>query len=178
MEGIAVELRPLALDDVTPIYVNWLNDEEVCKYNSHHVFPYTIELAMEYVKHVRSQKSDLVLAIVAKDSGMHIGNISLQNIHPVYRNAEYAIILGDKNYWGKGIAKEASKMIIQHGFSALNLHRIYCGTSAENMPMQKLALALGFKEEGRRKDAMFKNGAFVDMIEYGLLRENFKVDQP
>jgi len=172
IEGRIVDLRPLSLEDVNERYVSWLNDPEVCKHNSHHVFPYTLELAKHYVETVRTSRSDIVLAIIAKDEGTHIGNIALQNIHPVNRSAEYAIILGDKEYWGKGVAKEASQMIIRHGFESLNLHRIYCGTSITNEAMQKLAAGLGFKEEGRRKEAMYKNGSFVDVVEYGLLRKD------
>src|SRR3989338_8989292 len=93
IQGVTVDLRPLSIEDVGDTYINWLNDAEVCKYNSHHAYPYTRELAIEYVTRVRSQKNDLVLAIVAKGSGKHIGNISLQNINPVNRSAEYAIIL-------------------------------------------------------------------------------------
>jgi RimJ/RimL family protein N-acetyltransferase len=174
IDGTIVTLRPLSLEDINDMYVSWFNDAEVCKYNSHHVYPYTIELAKEYVTKIRSEKRDLVLAIIAKDTGKHIGNISLQNIHPIDRSAEYAVILGDRDYWGKGVAGEASRLIIQHGFSTMNLHRIYCGTSTENVPMQKLAAKLGFREEGRRKEAMYKNGAFVDVIEYGLLRSDIK----
>jgi len=173
IEGHVIDLRPLLLDDVNDTYIDWLNDAEVCRYNSHHVYPYTRELAIEYVNRIRTQEKDLVLAIIAKDSGAHIGNIALQNIHPRDRSAEYAILIGDKEYWGKGVAKEASMLILKHGFEQLNLHRIYCGTSAENIPMQKLAATLGFKEEGRRRDAMYKNGSFVDVIEYGLLKKDF-----
>ena len=39
--------------------------------------------------------------------------------------------------------------------------------------MQKLAIALGFKEEGLRKEAMYKDGVFTDVIEYGLLKSDF-----
>jgi RimJ/RimL family protein N-acetyltransferase len=116
---------------------------------------------------------NLVLAIVAKDTDAHVGNISLQNIDLVSRNAEYAIVIGDKNYWGKGVAGEASRLLIAHGFNALNLHRIYCGTSSTNTAMQKLAAKLGMKEEGRRREALYKNGAYADVIEYGLLREDY-----
>jgi RimJ/RimL family protein N-acetyltransferase len=34
--------------------------------------------------------------------------------------------------------------------------------------MQKLALALGMREEGRRKEALFKHGKYVDIVEYGI----------
>lgn len=174
IEGSTFVLRPLSLEDVSGNYVNWFNDSEVCKYNSHHVFPYTPDAAREYVQKIQTSRTDLVLAIVAKDTNQHIGNISLQQINLLSRNAEYAIIIGERSYWGKGIAKEASQLIIEHGFATLNLHRIYCGTSVENEPMQRLASALGFVKEGVRTQAMFKNGAFVDIVEYGMLRENFK----
>lgn len=174
IEGTTFTLRPLGLDDVKQGYVDWFNDSEVCKYNSHHVFPYTLEAAKQYVTGIQMSSSDIVLAIIAKDSGAHIGNISLQKINFISRNAEYAVILGERAYWGKGIAKEASKLILKHGFDTLNLHRIHCGTSALNEPMQKLAGALGFVQEGVRREAMFKNGQFVDIFEYGLLKKDFK----
>jgi len=173
IEGKNIDLRPLLMEDIEGEYVNWLNNDEICKFNSHHIYPYTKELAKHYITDVQDQKKHLVLAILAKDTGKHIGNISLQSIDNVNGNAEYAILLGDKNYWGKGIAKEASLLVLRHGFDVLNLHRIYCGTSSKNIPMQKLASALGMEEEGRRIEAMYKNGEYVDIIEYGLLKEKF-----
>jgi len=174
IEGKTVDLRPLSLEDVNDTYIGWLNDAEVCAYNSHHRYPNTRELAVEYVTRIRSQKSDLVLAVIAKDASKHIGNISLQNMDPVNRSAEFAILMGDKDSWGKGIGTEAAQLIVKHGFEQLNLHKIYCGTSEENIAMQKLAASLGFKEEGRSRQETFKNGSFRDVIRYGLLRDEFK----
>lgn len=175
LEGENVELRPLALGDLEGDYVSWLNDPEVNAHNSHHVFPYSVAQARGYIESVLGDKSNLVLAMVAKDSGKHVGNISLQKIDAISRNAEYAILLGNKDYWGKGIASEASKLIIDHGFKALNLHRIYCGTSSTNVAMQKLAAKLGMQQEGVRREAHFKNGEFADIIEYGVLAHEWKV---
>lgn len=175
LEGKTINLRPLVASDVEGGYIDWFNDIDVCKYNAHHVFPYNRELALKYIAGVQDSEKDVVLAIIMKDEAQkHVGNISLQNINRVSRNAEYAIILGEKEYWGKGIAKEASLLIIKHGFEALNLHRIYCGTSVKNIAMQKLALYLNMKEEGRRKEALYKDGEYVDIVEYGLLRQDFK----
>jgi len=173
LEGDLVTLRPLALLDLDGPYVSWLNDPEVNAHNSHHVYPYTLAQAKGYVESVARDEHNLVLAIVAKDSGKHVGNISLQKIDTVARQAEYAILVGDRDYWGKGVAGEASRLLIAHGFSALNLHRIHCGTGSENIAMQKLAAKLGFKEEGRRREAHFKNGTYTDIIEYGILKDEF-----
>src|SRR3989338_696155 len=169
LQGKKINLRPLVASDVEGEYVNWLNDAVVCGYNAHHIFPYSREQALGYIADKKGSKKDLVLALVTKGKkSKHIGNIALQNIDYINRSAEFAIIIGDKNFWGKGIAAEASRLIINHGFAALNLHRVYCGTSSKNIPMQKLAAALGFKAEGRRTEALYKNGEYTDILEYGL----------
>lgn len=171
--GQRVYLRPLEESDLNGNYVRWLNNEQVCRYNSHGVFPYTKEDALAYIQRVREFKNSLVLAIVLMDSDRHIGNISLQNINFVNQNAEFAIILGESDCWGKGFSKEASFLIMKHGFMSLNLHRIYCGTSEQNLAMRKLALYLGMKEEGCRRQALFKSGRFFDLMEFGLIKSEF-----
>jgi RimJ/RimL family protein N-acetyltransferase len=111
----------------------------------------------------------LILAVLNKSNDKHIGNISLQSINWVDRNAEIAFLLGEIDYMGKGVMFEAGKLLIQHSFNSLNLHRIYCGTSSDNIGMQKLALKLGMFQEGIRKESIFKKGKYFDIIEYGIL---------
>ncbi|MFA6990286.1 MAG: GNAT family N-acetyltransferase, partial [Candidatus Gastranaerophilaceae bacterium] len=154
-------------------YVNWFNDSQVCAYNAHHFLPYTREKGENYIKKINNSSTDLCLAIILKENNLHIGNIALQNINFIHRNAEFAIVLGEKDYWGKGYSKEASVLIVKHGFIELNLHRIYCGTSSENIAMQKLAMFLCLQEEGRRIDAIYKSGEYVDIFEYGVIRDSF-----
>lgn len=166
-------LRSLVSSDIDGSYVNWFNDEEVCQFNGHHIFPYHREEALTYITHIASSHTELVLAIIQRGDERHIGNISLGNIDSVYRSAEFAILIGERDCWGKGYAKEAAQTLILHGFNSLNLHRIYCGTSVDNVPMQKLASALKMKQEGLRREAMFKNGRYLDVIEYGVLRMEY-----
>ena len=173
LAGTNIYLRVLLKEDIGNGYVAWLNDLSVCKYNSHHVFPYTEEKAIKYIDRVNNSSTDIVLAIVLKENNRHIGNISLQKINLVNRNAEFAILIGDKENWGKGYSKEAAILIFKHGFDYLNLHKIYCGTSQDNIAMQKLALFLAMKEEGRRREIQYKNGKYVDQIYYGVLKKEF-----
>ena len=176
LQGTTLLLRPLLLSDLDGGYVHWLNDPDVCEHNSHHVFPYTRAQAEKYITDSARDERNMVFAIVAKDTSKHIGNIALQRIDTISRHAEYAILIGDKDYWGKGVAKEASHLMIRHGFDALNLHRIHCGTSSANTGMQRLAAALGMTQEGVRRQAHFKNGSYADIIEYGLLRHEYRHD--
>lgn len=176
LEGEKIFLRPLSLSDISEKYLSWLNDPQTNLYNSHSIFPYTIEQLKDYVKGI-DNKSKVVLAICDQKSGKHIGNISLQNIDWVARSAEFAILIGDKNFWNKGVGPEAGKLIVGYGFTRLNLNRIHCGTSSENVGMQKLALKLGMKQEGVRIQAMYKNGKYADILEYGILKPNYEKTQ-
>jgi [ribosomal protein S5]-alanine N-acetyltransferase len=171
IEGKIIYLRILLDKDVDGNYAQWLNDPEITIYNSHGRFPLSVASLKEYVNNATNSSNMLVLAVVDSGTHEHIGNISLQNINWVDRNAEIAFLLGEKKYWGKGVMQEAGSLLIQHAFKLLNLHRVYCGTSSENKPMQKLASKLGMLHEGTKKEAMFKNGGYIDIVEFGILNK-------
>jgi [ribosomal protein S5]-alanine N-acetyltransferase len=174
LQGKTIFLRGLTTADLTGRYFTWFNDQEVCRFNSHGRFPNSAEKMDAYYRHVTQSKNDLVLAIVDAATTAHVGNIALQSINWVDRTAEYAIVIGEKQAWGRGVGKEASDLVIKHGFEVLNLHRIYCGTSEDNDGMKKLAAHMGMKEEGRRREAIFKNGRYRDVLEYGILRSEYE----
>ena len=173
LKGPRVELRALTETDLTQEYLQWLNDDEVCRNNSHAIFPNTEQKMKDYFSRLNNQK-EVVLAIIHTESNQHIGNVSLQNINWISRNAEFAILMGNKKFWGNGYGEEAAKLIVEYGFERLNLHRIYCGTLETNKGMKKLTKKLLMKKEGLRRQAMFKNGEFQDIVEYGVLKSEFK----
>lgn len=172
LTGELIYLRPLLKSDIEGGYKNWLNDQEVTQYNSHGRFPMTIEKLESYINSSNNTANLIVLAVIDVHTNMHIGNISLQSINWIDRNAEIAFLLGEKSYWGKGVMLEAGSVLIKHAFKALNLHRIYCATSSVNSGMQKLALKLGMTKEGIRKEAIYKNGEYHDIIEFGIINKN------
>lgn len=174
LTGDTISLRPITEADLGERYRDWFNDTEVCQFNSHHRFPNYDEDMRRYYETTIKSHENLVLAICDKTNDLHVGNVSLQNIDTLNQSAEFAIIIGDKSYWGRGVGKEAMRLIVEHGFDQLNLHRIYCGTAEDNVGMQKLALALGFTEEGRARHELFKNGQFKDTIRYSLLRDEYQ----
>ncbi len=169
LKGEFVYLRVLNEKDIDGNYAVWLNDPEITNFNSHGRYPMTPEKLKDFVKNSFESNSSLVFAVVYKETNEHIGNISLQHINWIDSNAEIAFLLGERRFWGKNLMFEAGSLLINHGFKTLNLHRIYCGTSSENIGMQKLASKLGMIKEGVRKEAMFKNGKYIDVIEYGLV---------
>lgn len=173
LKGERIHLRALERKDVDGNYFQWLNDPEVCQFNSHAIFPNTESSMFEFLESQHKAADKVVLAIIDSETDIHIGNLSLQRIDWLCRQAEFAILVGEKEYWGKGYSTEAAILICNYGFTTLNLNRIYCGTSELNVGMQKLAAKLKMKKEGVRREALFKNGQHNDLFEYGVLRSEF-----
>jgi ribosomal-protein-alanine N-acetyltransferase len=169
LENERIGLKRISESDNLDNYVRWFNDQEVNEFNAHAIHPLTLNDIVRFLDSI--DHNILHLSIYAKETDTHIGNISLQAIDYLNRSAEFAIILGEKQFWGKGYAFEAGRLIIQHGLKKMNLRRIYCGTSELNIGMQNLAIKLGMTEEGRRKQALYYKGKYVDLIEYGIILE-------
>jgi len=169
-------VRALQESDLDGPYPSWFEDQEVCRYNSHGKFFKTSAYFRDFFNELNSEKQ-LVWAICHRTDG-HVGNISLQEISFINRNAEFAILLGDKRHWGKGVALAAGNILIQHGFQKLNLERIHCGIAETNEGANKLVLALGMVEEGRRKAHLYLDGEWVDLIEYGVLKRYLQSNEP
>lgn len=172
--GEKIYLSPLTKDDISDEYISWLNDAEVCRENSHATFPNSEVKTTAYVESIENSKTEIVFAIRWKENDIHIGNISFQKINWINRSGEIAIIIGNKNYWNKGIGSEAYKLLIDYGFNTLNLNRISSGQTINNEGMIKVCEKNGMKKEGLLREALFKNGKFSDVIIYSILLKEYK----
>lgn len=164
-------VRSLQEEDLDGPYSGWFQNQEVCRYNRHGKFPKTRAYFREYIQSLN--REDRIVWAICHDADGHIGNVSLDGMSLINRNAEFAIILGDPRHWGKGVGVAAGRALVAHGFHKINLQRIQCGTASTNVGMQKLAVALGMRQEGVRRSHLFLEGEWVDMIEFGLLRDEF-----
>lgn len=173
LQGNQLYLRPLELSDSNGSYPNWLNTPEVCRYNSHGESLYTSEMAYAYISNTIDNPSIQVFAICLNENDQHVGNISLQQISVKNQSAEFAILIGEPSVYRRGIGYESGLLLFDYAFTTLKLNRIHCGTHAENFGMQHLALKLGMSEEGTRREAIFKNGQFADIVEYGILYNDY-----
>jgi [ribosomal protein S5]-alanine N-acetyltransferase len=164
-------VRALYASDLAGPYPTWFEDQEVCKYNSHGKFARNSNWFKSFYESANNDDR-VVWAICHRDDG-HIGNVSLQDMSFIDRNAEFAILIGDGRHRGRSVGAYAGRALLRHGFEKLNLERIYCGTAATNVGMQRLAHQLGMAEEGRRRNHLFLEGRWVDMLEYGILKSEF-----
>lgn len=76
------------------------------------------------------------------------------------------------NCWGKGIAAEAVRAIVEWAFSTgleHSLHRIVARTMLKNDASVRLLKKLGFQEEGIARKGGYWKGAFHDLRIFALL---------
>lgn len=75
---------------------------------------------------------------------------------------------------GRGYGTEAVRLVVDHAFRSTPLHRIGLGVYAFNDRARRCYEAVGFREEGRRREVVFADGAWHDVVLMGLLRSEWE----
>ena len=180
LQGNKVVLRPVRRTDIE-CFLKWFNDPEVTQYLGMYL-PMTEMAEEKFIEDLGSATAGtrVMFVIEATDSKSNkpIGSIGLSNIHPKDHHAVFGIAIGEKAYWSKGYGTEAARLIIRYGFEQLNLHRINSFAIAFNERSLRLHLRVGFKEEGREREGIFRNGAYHDHVVFGLLRKEWLTMNP
>ena len=182
-----IGLRLLNEEDLTGSnYLNWFNDPDVTRVTTHGTFAMTKQGVMDFISSI-TKKEAIVFGIYwlfADTDGetgkkinrcIHVGNASLQSINWINKTAEFAIIIGETDQWGKGIASIALWKLLHHAFNKCGLHRVWSGTSSHNPGMQRVFEKLGFKKEGVFREAKLQDGKFVDIYEYAILEQEYRI---
>ena len=174
LESERLIIKPLGLSFLSITYVEWMNDKEVNKYLSSGG-DYDLEKLEKFLKEVENNKI-LFWAIITKDTKTHIGNIKIDPIDFNNGTCEYGIMMGNKKVWGKGYAKEVSRLVIDYCFTKLNLRKMTLGCIEDNKKAIKLYDSLNFIIEGRFKDHINHNGKFVNVIRMALFNKNYLIN--
>lgn len=117
-------------------------------------------------------QTKFVFAICLSEGNTHVGNVSIDLIETRHRHARLAIFLADPTMRGQGIGSRAMRLLMDYAFSFLNLHRLYCKTTAGNEAVIRFYQRLGFTVEGCLREHEFVDGRYVDKIMLGVLRPN------
>lgn len=164
-----ITIRKFERTDI-PKKVEWINNPQNNRF-LHYDIPISVEGTERWFDSHEGEiaRYDAVIEV----DGVPVGTIGLLGIDKKNSKAEYYIAIGEIMYKGKGVAKEASRLILAYGFEKLDLNRIYLYTEVENVEAQRLFERVGFKREGLIRQDIRRNESFVDRIVYGCLRENW-----
>jgi len=172
--GERIYLRPLEVEDVTPEYLQWMNDAALAGFIPAMTFPGTRRAVEEYVRRETANPAVVFLAIIDRAANKHVGNIKFGPIRWVDRRADYAFLVGDPAARGKGYGSGAVGLILDYAFGVLNLHKVGATCLASNQGSLRAGEKCGLAQEAVLKEERFVDGRYEDVIVMGITRERWK----
>jgi RimJ/RimL family protein N-acetyltransferase len=170
--GEKVRLRAFREDDLKNS-VAWLNNPTVTRYLLN-MRPWSLVEEKAWLDRVmKNEDPSSATFVIETNDGEYVGSAGLMHIDPRNRAAEAGIVIGRPEEWGRGQGTDAMKTLLKHGFEELNLHRIALRVYTFNERAIRSYQKLGFVEEGRLRQAMFRHGAWHDVILMAILADEY-----
>jgi len=172
LDGRHLYLRPPTKDDL-PYLTRWINDQRVTRFLKTSV-PMSEAAEAAWLEGLDGGKDrNIILVIVDKATGKPIGTMGLHRIDWKDRRATTGTMIGDRRYWEKGYGSEAKMLLLNYAFNTLNLHKICSGAIAFNARSIGYSKKCGYKEEGRLKQHVFKNGRYWDKVLLAVFKKDW-----
>jgi aminoglycoside 6'-N-acetyltransferase len=158
----SIVLRPLTEDDWDILH-KWNSDPEVLFYSDGNTDGY----GMEMVKKIYRGVCEHAFCFMIEYDGKSIGETYLQemNLERILRKLpgkdlrRIDIMIGEKEFWGKGLGTEAVGMLVDFGFKEEHADAIFgCGVDKVNVRSFKMFRKLGFEvspETGREDETSY-----------------------
>jgi [ribosomal protein S5]-alanine N-acetyltransferase len=166
-------LSPFALGDAAAVQ-KMAGDHDVYRTTLNIPHPYPDGAAEKWIaRHLTEflENRHLTLAVRKSDQTL-IGAIGLA-LSPEHRHAEMGYWIG-RPFWNNGYCTEAAREILVHGFARMELNRIYARHLAINPASGRVMQKIGMTHEGHLRQHCFKEGKLLDVVIYGILREEFE----
>ena len=142
--GGKVVLTEKRLEDAWMDYL-WRTDEEIARLDG------AQPLRMKYDEFLRLFRDQLRYPTIASGrfsidtrDGKYIGNCMYYDMDSINREAEVGIVIGDKDYWGRGYGYDAVVTLLDYLFSHTSVERLYLHTLEWNVRAQRAFLKCGF----------------------------------
>ncbi len=167
-----VYLRALELDDYKTS-IHWRKDDDI--WNMLGGPKYFVSEAYEkkWVENTIFNSKDVKLAICLKENDRYIGNVYMTNIDMLQRSCHSHVLIGEKDCWGKGLAREALLDASSYMFNERNINRIQALVLESNKQSLKMFQKCGYQIEGLMRESVFKDGKYQNQYILSLLKEDF-----
>ncbi|GAP22392.1 GNAT family N-acetyltransferase [Leptolinea tardivitalis] len=175
LTGKNVRLRAMEPEDLTNL-VRWMNDPDVIENLLIDSPLSSVDEKNWFDTMMKRPSEEHVYMIEVFEDGQWIsaGSTGLIRLDWKNRSTEIGISIGEKKYWNRGFGREAMQLMLRHAFNDLNLNRVSLTVFSTNERAIKAYHAVGFVEEGRLREDIFKNGRYIDTIIMSVLRSEWQ----
>jgi [ribosomal protein S5]-alanine N-acetyltransferase len=159
-----------------PDYLSWLRDYEVIRTLNLPSYwqPVEFEEAARYCRGLVGSDQDHYFALYFSSEERFVGTVRIGHIDWDCGTGDIGIMIGDRSYWGRGIAQDAVAAASRLAFGDLGLRRLTAGAMAVNQGMIHVFEKLGFKREAcLRKHDRLREGDYCDHIYLGCFEDEF-----
>jgi RimJ/RimL family protein N-acetyltransferase len=170
LQSARVRLVPPDKEKHMENYLLWLNDYEITE-NLLLNPPLTRENQAAWFE--RSSEGEVTFAIELLD-GTHLGSSGIHKINRPVGTATTGCFIGNKEYWGKGLATEANRLRSYYAFHVLGLRVLYSEYFDGNLASANMQRKVGYLECGRKPEYLWCAGRYVDEINTYLTRERWQ----
>jgi RimJ/RimL family protein N-acetyltransferase len=172
--GDRVRLRSQVAADAAN-HIRWRNDAEVAYWATAgdiHFSPVAPSVMERWFAERLSDLDPTKDGVFAVElvNGRHIGMADYRDVDTIVRSATVGITIGEKDCWGHGYGTEALRLLVGFLFDHLNLRRIQLDTWSGNERAIRSFSRVGFREEGRLREAVRAPDGYYDSVIMGLLR--------
>lgn len=162
--GANLVLKKLEVQDISTEVMSWFSDQELMKYYTDSSKKITRKLLLQSIESGIEEDNQFTYGIFEKVTNKLIGTIKLGPINKVHKTADLVVLIGDRNYLGKGLSVEAITLGNTLAFSFFDLRKLYGGMYISNVPSIKAYTRAGWIIEGRLKGFYYLNGKNEDKI--------------
>lgn len=162
-------IRPFKTSDAE-LWQTWDTDPEVQAFMPEpRSEAQDISTQYEYINECENDEEGFYWSIETL-SGVTIGTVALTEFNEYHGVANLGIVIGDKEYWGKGIATEVITAVIHYAFEHLNIFSIGAEVEEGNTPMMKALEKVGFKQDGLFESARVKNKKRINVYHFSIVK--------
>ena len=171
-EGRLVRLRAFDNSDLMKS-LSYSNDYEIMRGASGGIlYPSTVDDEARAMGNNTSYTSgEYQFAIESIREQRFIGKCGFTKIHWKNRLGELAILIGEKDFRGKGYGADAIRLLCRFGFEEMNLHKIKALVFDFNEAALRCYAKCGFRTEATLKQEIYREGAYHDVIVMSLFRK-------
>ncbi|MBI4674560.1 MAG: GNAT family N-acetyltransferase [Chloroflexi bacterium] len=135
--------------------------------------PWSVEHIKKRIENHGGEVNEPVFAIRTLADDKLIGQIGLW-IEPSQVEGFVWILIGERDYWGRGFGTDAMRVLLRYAFRELNLHRVVLRVFAFNTRAIRSYEKVGYVHEGRVRNALNRMGQRWDEVWMGITRSDWE----
>jgi RimJ/RimL family protein N-acetyltransferase len=168
LEGDLVVLRKHVPENVSA-FQRWYSDPEVARLARYQDAPMRSDEIDRFFQLRALGHESLTMAIHERATDRLIGSCAFSQLDADNGSAMYHITIGEKDTWGRGYGTEATRVMLDHAFGTLGLHRIGLTVFEFNERAIRAYRTCGFVVEGRARESIWRDGRWWDELAMSLI---------